>query len=281
MKRRDVTLINTDCVDALRVLDSASVDAIVTDPPYELGINGSEWDRTGIAYDVDMWGEVLRVAKPGSYLLAFGGTRTFHRMTSAIEDAGFEIQDCLAWMYGNGFPKHRSKLKPAWEPIVLARKHASKATPLNIDDCRDNGRWPANVLLDVLAAEALDADNPNVKPSRLFYIARATPEEKDEGLAGRGFRPRSRGLLEGIKGEAKKRFNYHPTVKPIALMQRLIRLVTPEGGTVADPFGGTFTTGCAAMLEHCNFLGIERERPFFRIGEQRVRYWKEIAAREH
>jgi DNA modification methylase len=273
----DVNLINADCKAALRSLRPASIDAIVTDPPYEIGFNGEKWDKTGIAYDAGMWSEAFRVAKPGTYLLAFGGTRTYHRMTAAIEDAGFVIDDCLAWMYGEGFPKHRSKLKPAWEPIVLARKADRKATLLNIDQCRDDGRWPSNVLLDVLAAEALDADAPNVKPSRLFYIAKARPEEKDEGLAGHGFRRRSRGLLQGIKGPSKKRFNYHPTVKPIALMQRLIRLITPEGGVVADLFGGTFTTGCAAMLEGRSFVGIERERTWFRIGSERVRYWREVA----
>lgn len=277
--KRDVTLINTDCAKALRVLDAASVDAVVTDPPYEIGFNGSKWDSTGIAYDRDMWAELLRVVKPGAYLLAFGGTRTYHRMTSAIEDAGFEIQDCLAWMYGNGFPKHRSKLKPAWEPIVLARRKAPRATLLNIDECQDNGRWPANVLLDELAGEILDADAPNVKPSRFFYVAKATPEEKDAGLADSGLRRKNRGLLGGLKTPAKSRFNHHPTVKPIALMQRLVRLITPEGGRVADPFGGTFTTGCAAMLEGFDFLGIEREKPFFKIGETRVRHWKEIAER--
>jgi DNA modification methylase len=279
--RRDVTLINTDCAKALRVLDATSVDAVVTDPPYEIAFNGSKWDSTGIAYDVDMWGELHRVVKPGAYLLAFGGTRTFHRMTSAIEDAGFEIQDCLAWLYGNGFPKHRSKLKPAWEPIVLARRKAPHATLLNIDGCQDNGRWPANVVLDEIAAELLDSDAAGVKPSRFFYIAKATPEEKDAGLAGAGLRKKSSGLLAGLKTPSKARFNHHPTVKPIALMQRLVRLITPVAGVVADPFGGTFTTGCAAMLEGRSFLGIEREKPFFRIGEQRVRHWKEVALRGH
>lgn len=275
----DVTLINTDCAKALRVLDGQSFDGIVTDPPYEIGFNANAWDRTGIAYDVDMWGEVHRVTKPGSYLLAFGGTRTFHRMTSAIEDAGFEIQDCLAWLYGNGFPKHRSKLKPAWEPIVLARKKAPRATLLNIDECQDDGRWPANVLLDELAAECLDADAPNVKPSRFFYIAKATPDEKEAGLAGAGLRKKSSGVLSGLKQAAKARFNHHPTVKPIALMQRLVRLITPEGGAVLDPFCGSGTTGCAAMLERRSFTGIERERQFFRIADRRIRHWKEVAER--
>jgi DNA modification methylase len=279
--KRDVTLINTDCAKALRVLDADSVDAIVTDPPYEIGFNGNAWDRTGIAYDVDMWGEVLRVAKPGSYLLAFGGTRTFHRMTSAIEDAGFEVQDCLAWLYANGFPKHRSKLKPAWEPIILARKKAPHATLLNIDECQDNGRWPANVLLDELAAEALDADAPNVRPSRFFYVAKPTVEEREAGLSGSGLRKKSTGLLTGLKTPAKARFNHHPTVKPVALMQRLVRLITPEGGAVLDPFTGSGTTGCAAMLEHRSFTGIERERAFFRIAERRIRHFKEAAQRGH
>ena len=82
-----------------------SIDAVVTDPPYELGFMGKKWDSTGIAYSVEMWSEVLRVLKPGGHLLAFGGTRTYHRMTCAIEDAGFEIRDCIQWIYGSGFPK--------------------------------------------------------------------------------------------------------------------------------------------------------------------------------
>jgi DNA modification methylase len=277
--KREVTLLNGDCAKVLCVMPSESVDAIVTDPPYEIGFNGSKWDRTGIAYDVAMWSEVHRVARPGSYLMAFGGTRTFHRMTSAIEDAGFEIQDCVAWLYGSGFPKHESKLKPAWEPVIMARKHAPQATPLAIDRCRDNGRWPANVILDPLAGVILDADAPNAQPSRFFYIAKATPDEKDAGLAGAGFRRKSRGLLTGLKGPARKRFNSHPTVKPIALMRRLIRLITPPGGAVLDPFMGSGTTGCSAMLEDADFVGVERERPSFRIADARIRHWKGVAER--
>ena len=278
--KQDVTLINTDGAQAMRVLPADSVDAIVTDPPYEIGFNRAKWDRTGIAFNVDLWGEALRVAKPGSYMLAFGATRTHHRLTSAIEDAGFEIEDCVVWLYGSGFPKRRSKLKPACELIALARKPAPKSTPLNIEACRDNGRWPANVILDELAANALDADARNVNPSRFFYIAKATTDERDLGLSNKkGFRRRQPGLLQGLgHGKtAKSRFNYHPTVKPIALMQRLIRLITPAGGAVLDPFMGSGTTGCAAMLEGTSFIGIEREREFFRIGDARIRFWKERA----
>ena len=91
--------------DILPTLPDASYDSIVTDPPYELGFMGKGWDSSGIAYDVDVWRECFRVLKPGGYMLAFGGTRTWHRIAVAIEDAGFEIRDSIAWMYGSGFPK--------------------------------------------------------------------------------------------------------------------------------------------------------------------------------
>ncbi len=94
-----------DCREVLTEVPDASIDAIVTDPPYELGFMGRSWDSSGIAYDVDAWLACWRVLKPGGHLLAFGGTRTYHRMTCAIEDAGFEIRDSIHWMYGSGFPK--------------------------------------------------------------------------------------------------------------------------------------------------------------------------------
>jgi DNA modification methylase len=94
-----------DCRDILKTLPDNSIDSVVTDPPYELGFMGKKWDNTGIAYDTSMWAEVLRVLKPGGHLLAFGGTRTYHRMVVAIEDAGFEIRDSIHWIYGSGFPK--------------------------------------------------------------------------------------------------------------------------------------------------------------------------------
>lgn len=98
-------LYNCDCLIGMKLLEANSVDSIVTDPPYELGFMGKSWDKTGIANSVEMWQECLRVLKPGGHLLAFGGTRTYHRMTCAIEDAGFEIRDCIQWLYGSGFPK--------------------------------------------------------------------------------------------------------------------------------------------------------------------------------
>jgi DNA modification methylase len=100
-----VSLFHGKCEDVLRDLPDNSVDAVVTDPPYELAFMGKSWDSTGIAYSVDLWRDALRVLKPGGHLLAFGGSRTWHRLTCAVEDAGFEIRDSIAWLYGSGFPK--------------------------------------------------------------------------------------------------------------------------------------------------------------------------------
>lgn len=99
------TLIHDDCLNAMRQMPDNSVDSIVTDPPYELGFMGKSWDSTGIAYNVELWQEALRVLKPGGHLLAFSGSRTYHRMAVAIEDAGFQIRDQIMWLYGSGFPK--------------------------------------------------------------------------------------------------------------------------------------------------------------------------------
>jgi site-specific DNA-methyltransferase (adenine-specific) len=139
-----------DCLEVMPTLDADSVDAIISDPPYGLSFMGKAWDH-GVPGEV-FWREALRVAKPGAHLLAFGGTRTFHRLTVAIEDAGWEIRDCVMWVYGSGFPKSHNgewggtALKPAWEPIIVARKPligtvaanvlAHGTGGLNIDECR-------------------------------------------------------------------------------------------------------------------------------------------------
>lgn len=136
------SILEGDCLELLKTLEENSVDSVVTDPPYELGFMGKSWDSTGIAFNSDVWKEALRVLKPGGYLLAFSGSRTYHRIAVAIEDAGFEIRDQIMWVYGSGFPKSMNialalekkgidptdfvgwgtALKPAHEPIVMARK---------------------------------------------------------------------------------------------------------------------------------------------------------------
>lgn len=157
-----IDLILGNCLEKLKELKENSIDACITDPPYLLGFMGKKWDKDGISYRIDLWQEVLRVLKPGAHLLSFGGTRTFHRMTCAIEDAGFEIRDMIEWMYSTGFPKslnigkqegcekldgYGTALKPAHEPICMARKPLSEKTIVNnilkwgtgglaIDNCR-------------------------------------------------------------------------------------------------------------------------------------------------
>jgi len=359
------------------------------------------WDSRGVSFQPETWAEVYRTLKPGAHLLAFGGTRTYHRIACAIEDAGFEIRDCIMWLYGTGFPKsldigkaidksvgakrkvvgpnpyHRpsaisginyeciysggntgainitapaspeakkwdgwgTALKPAWEPIIVARKPLVGTVAqnvleygvggINIDGCRipttdalcggaysgglcpnsamrctgevggkssileaggprlekrdfvqPPGRWPANVILDEEAGQALDEQSgilksgsrvageykrlggkdrysaweagpmPEVKgnsggASRFFYCAKTSPAERGEG-------------------------NRHPTVKPIALMRYLVKLVTPPGGLVLDPFMGSGSTGIAVLAEGFLFQGIEQELEYFNLARQRI-----------
>lgn len=153
-------LLNDDCLNALKELPDNSIDSIVTDPPYGFAFMGKKWDYE--LPSIDIWKECLRVLKPGGHLLAFGGPRTYHRLACGIEDAGFEIRDQLQWLFGSGFPKSLNvakagageewqgwgtALKPANEPICLARKPFSESTvaknvlkwgtgALNIDACR-------------------------------------------------------------------------------------------------------------------------------------------------
>ena len=105
MNKLTVELHLGDCLSVMAELPENSVDTIITDPPYELGFMGKKWDSSGVAFQPETWQAVFRVLKPGAILLAFGGTRTYHRMVCAIEDAGFEIRDMVEWVYGSGFPK--------------------------------------------------------------------------------------------------------------------------------------------------------------------------------
>jgi site-specific DNA-methyltransferase (adenine-specific) len=372
-----------DCIELMRAGKAESVDAIVCDPPYALQFMGKEWDKHKTPLDFQRWceawsREALRVLKPGGHAVVFGGTRTFHRMTCGLEDAGFEIRDCLSWMYGSGFPKSLNldgewhgwgtALKPAWEPIILARKpltgtvaknvlvHGTGA--LNIDGSRiatDNtysypneaggntftvgsppdgsrtnpvessplGRWPANVVLGPEAAAQLDeqsgvsrdgvavlrnrpiegsgynATSYEIKhklspdqgyggmggASRFFYCAKTSTAERNAGLEG--FEPQWAPTMGGgIGGKphdediATPKVNVHPTVKPIELMRWLVRLVTPPGGLVLDPFVGSGTTGCAAALEDFNFVGFDREQEYLDIAAARIAWWQEHASAE-
>lgn len=485
-------ILHGDCRQQLATLPDASVDAIVTDPPYELGFMGKKWDASGIAYDPEVWSQCLRVLKPGGHLLAFGGTRTYHRMTCAIEDAGFEIRDSLHWIYGSGFPKsldvskaidkaagaertvigvvpwdnsvnhfvpgedHTQRvqrnvtapatpaaaaaagwgtaLKPAHEPIVLARKPLAGTVAanvmeygtgaLNIDATRvgtdtittqhtqrpagdavvgrgatssgatstHNGRWPANIILThspeceqvgtteraggagtrctnrapdgkclghdnagrstsgqtvhgpdtgtgtetvavwncvagcpvaTLNEQSGDLHPPGTRSKRpdrgpfstgvaplerdahvikdrggasryftttewdpeldvpFLYVAKPSRAERNAGLDGMPERSAAERYetLHTLNADNQQRLpaaNFHPTVKPVALIRHLIRLITPPGGTVLDPFLGSGTTAVAAILEGFNWIGCELTDDYLPIIEARVAHARTI-----
>lgn len=378
------TVFHGSNLDVLPFMADNSVDSIVCDPPYELGFMGKSWDSSGIAYSVELWRECLRVLKPGGHLLAFGGSRTWHRLAVAIEDAGFDLRDSIAWLYGSGFPKshnvalgidkklgHENRgraipvaskfqasdveeknkltsnpvdayaarspeaekwagwgtaLKPAFEPVVVARKPlvgtvaenvlAWGVGGLNIDASRidyisekdkqegqsarkstskgfqsftegeaDNfdrsnreqiqGRWPANIILDEYTAGLLDEQAEDV--SRFFYVAKASKRDRNEGLEelpkqmSRKFAQDETTLATMPFGKEPVQ-NFHPTVKPTELMRYLIKLVTPAGGIVLDPFTGSGSTGKAALLDGYRFVGIELTADYLPIIEGRLRW---------
>lgn len=348
-----VTLHAGDCLDVLNALDENSVDSVVCDPPYHLhaivkrfakagrtestatksgphqrtatGFMGKQWDGGDIAFRAETWAKVLRVLKPGGYIVAFSSSRTFGRMSVALEDAGFITHPMFGWIFGSGFPKaHRvhaegyegfryggQATKPALEPIYMGQKPFSEANgtanvlrwgtgALNIDACRiegegnktfkrfaggrardqyrmgttgaaipsDVGRWPANVIHDG-SAEVLDAfpetdsgGGPAVGTARSKVntygeptVSLTEPKGANSGSAARFF--------YSAKADAEDRIgSKHPTVKPLDLMQYLVRLVTPPGGTVLDPFAGTGTTGEAAWREGMTAILIEREAEY-------------------
>jgi len=418
-------ILQGDCLEEMKKLEDNSVDAIVTDPPYGLSFMGKKWD-----YDVpsqEIWEECLRVLKPGGYLLSFAGTRTQHRMAVRIEDAGFEIRDMIAWVYGSGFPKslnigkvvdklqgnerevtgtkeqplmtnHYGKglhnerpvkeledtkgnspwegwgtaLKPALEPITVARKPLSEKSVaenclkwgvggINIDGCRVgteemgggtmpdlrdvgamskeaigidklscgqnprpalrkeqptyNGRFPANLIHD--GSDEVVGLFPNSKSageykkdklntfipeeamfplgyqtnayagesgsaSRFFYCAKASKRERNKGCEGleekeevypgintfdeNGNRLRADGsVIPPLKSK-----NNHPTVKPIALMEYLVKLVSKEGAVVLDPFAGSGSTLLACKKLNRQYIGIEREEDYVKIIKARL-----------
>jgi len=301
-------LIEADALTLMAKLPENSVDAVVTDPPYAIAVGGEAWDRfgdgelsTGEAFEhwTRTWAtEAMRVLKPGGHLLAFGSPRTFHRLVAGIEDAGLEVRDQLLWLYAQGLPKSPrlpgglgTALKPAYEPILLARKplegttagnlerHGTGALSIEAARVGEARYWPANVTLSHAPdcpVALLDGESTGL--SRLFFCAKATRREREAGCEQLPLQLAQ--LYTGRGQPARIRRNVHPTVKPVELMRWLVRLVTPRGGVVLDPFAGSATTGIAAVMEGRRFLGIEREAKYIDIACARMTHWAHQATKE-
>ena len=304
-------------------LPSNSFDAVVTDPPYEIGLLKREWDRSGIANNPFFWDEILRVAKPGAHLVAFASPRTYHRLATAIESAGWELRDQLMWIYASGFPKSLNleratgdqalagwgtALKPAHEPIVLARKPVEGSLTenvqkwgvggLNLAACRVGNEPRKNNPAastsesfeltrgsrDKSSSEVVGRWPANVMFddrskdfftwSKFFFISKPSVAEREAGCSG--LPPRA--WTDGRKAHADTprlraataRRNWHESVKPIDLMRYLVRLVCPPGGRVLDPFVGSGTTAVSCLLEKMDCLGIEFRADVLEIAAARV-----------
>jgi site-specific DNA-methyltransferase (adenine-specific) len=230
-----------------------------------------------------------------------------------IERGGMEIRDQLLWMHGNGMPKSRrfegdlgTALKPAYEPIVLARAGLDGTTDQNVarwgtglldigatrvrDEAMTDadstgsvlGRWPANLgLLHSLGCSARRCEGQcavrqidqrtGADVSRFYYAAKPSRQEREAGLDNL---PANTERV-GFRAPRNPRANIHPTVKPLSVMRWLVRLVTPVHGVVLDPFSGSGSTGCAALLEDRQFVGIEREEAYVEIARHRLSHWAE------
>ena len=366
---KNYKIINDSMLNLDKHIENETIDAIITDPPYELNFMNKSWDNSGIAFSKETWKKCFDVLKTGGYLLAFGGSRTYHRICCAIEDAGFEIRDCIMWLYGSGFPKSMNIglaidkkngvesidtgiaspnarpnstkdntlfesgtvgknfnikvatnqwngwgtcLKPAFEPIIVARKPFKGSLVdnvleygvggLNIDECRvglsggvkkvdiepnsgsKNSGFGCNGKLEQLNMGRFPAniilDNTFTEEwSRYFYCAKASKKDRDEGLDSFNQEKVNDGrntLIDNPfqRGETPRK-NIHPTVKPTSLMQYLVRLVAPKGSTILDVFMGSGSTGKAVMYEN-----IERDANYNFIGfELNEEYCKIAEAR--
>jgi len=403
-----------DCRDVMAHMEPEQFHAVVTDPPYNLiqdglhlrsmkrngdgtdrtqqdnykagGFMNQDWDGTGVPFQSEVWEQVLHLAKPGAHLLSFGGTRTYHRMVCAIEDAEWEIRDCIMWVYSQGFPKSKdiskaidkalgverdkvrtpvspdgsvwmdaiganrpwkdkakevgyhehdggepvtdsakqwdgwgTALKPSYEPLVWAKKPFQGTVErnvmehscggINVNGCRVGtdtrinppgstnpriamgngwrndaqskarvGRWPANLIHD--GSDEVVELFPTSSSSSAVMPLPKTPRDSngsdhgsgfdDSGSAARFFYTAKADDDDRPHGKGKH-VTTHPTVKPLDLMRYLVRLICAPGGVVFDPFMGSGSTGCAALLEGMWFVGIEKEQKYADIAVGRLK----------
>lgn len=255
-----------DSAEVLKQYPDNYFHSIVTDPPYGIEFLKKDWDKNTGA--IEVWQECLRVLKPGGHLLAFSSAKTYHKLASNIEDIGFEIRDQIMWLQNNNFPKSKNLLKPAHEPIVMAKKKG-KGNILNTTDTKVNGRYPANVLGDLGEYQ------------KYFFSPKVSRKERNIGcdmhepITGKDVGPWSEtGERLAVKlDKMTTKHNNHPTVKPVALMKYLVTLVTPKGGKVLDPFNGSGSTGMAVKEFGGEYVGIDLNSDYIEIANKRIKAW--------
>lgn len=311
-------VIQGDCLTIMKTFPDNHFDCVVTDPPYFIGFMSKEFDKpeNNIAKSVELWKEVLRISKPGAYLLAAGSPRTYHRLVCAIEDAGWYPVDTIMYLHGQGFPKAKSCLKPAFEPWTLARKPGKKVLPLNIELCRigterncpashsknkmthiysgrlgkglkeqlnkNIGRYPANLILDEIAAEMLDEQSGILKSGSGYKHNKTQGGGYDKKFDILENPPFIKGDSRGVSryfycsksSPSERQSSKHPTIKPKKLMTYLIKLVCPQSkeAIVLDPFMGSGTTGICCKEMGINFIGIEKDEEYFKDAKRRINH---------
>lgn len=301
-----MNVLNLDCRMGLSMLPDNSVNAILTDPPYEIGFMGKAWDSTGIAYNVNMWRDALRVLKPGGHILAFGASRTYHRLGCAIEDAGAEVRDSIMWVYGSGFPKSQkvgdgwgTGLKPAHEPICVARKPLSEKTiaanmalhgvgGINIEACR----VPIDPVADASQLRTMSVSQHHGRDGWGMNTGGANPVARVLGEEGRWPANLIHDGSDDVAALLPARFFYcakasksekgagndHPTVKPVELGRYLAKLVCPPGGLILDLFAGSGSFGVAAQLEGFQYLGFDDDPVSCELANRRLMLALTVAA---
>lgn len=342
-------ILTGDNRQTLKTLADNSIDAIVTDPPYGIDFLGKAWDANTGA--LETYQECLRVLKPGGHIVAFSAARTYHHLAITLEQAGFEIRDQIMWIYSSGFPKSQdvgksidrtnkkknrnddsdswqgwgTALKPAHEPIALARKPLKVSIAknvqkwgtgaLNIDACRvefaedddpnatfagggtnwhqaitqedtavratledrkafssDQGRFPSNVIGEIADGYQKYFYCPKVS-RRERHTGFEDPGPRHPGADGGGYQVHNVNDAVIVKGQGDQSGNNHPTVKPVELMKYLIKLVTPKGGIVLDPFNGSGSTGMAAVELGHEYVGCELDPNYVEIAKKRIEAW--------
>lgn len=245
-------------------------DALVTDPPYEIGFMGRSWDKSGVAVKASTWKVLSNLLKPGANCFVFAHPRIVHRVATALEDAGLALKDMLMWFFTTRMPKTKYDLKPAYEPILVARKPGSGRlfTERCLVPYKDEPDWQKTKAKATGRGELASSlvygagrSQHVVNPAGRRPANMMVDEETAEVL----------GSASRILHVPKVRGNrVHITQKPLDLMRQLVRLASPPMGKVLDPFAGSGTTLVAAHLEGMLGAGIEKDPDSYETMQKRL-----------